>query len=50
VTTLDKHQNLRNSVDFRAVYRTILEDWLGGDLTGVLPHADQFPNLGLIKT
>jgi uncharacterized protein (DUF1501 family) len=50
VTTLDKHQNLRNSVDFRAVYKTILEDWLGGDLTGVLPHADQFPNLGLLKT
>jgi uncharacterized protein (DUF1501 family) len=50
VTTLDKHQNLRNSVDFRAVYKTLLEDWLGGDLTGVLPHADQFPNLGLIKT
>jgi uncharacterized protein (DUF1501 family) len=50
VATLDKQQNLRNSVDFRAVYKTILEDWLGGDLTGVLPNADQFPNLGLIKT
>jgi uncharacterized protein (DUF1501 family) len=50
VTTLDRHQNLRNSVDFRSVYKTILEDWLGGDLTGVLPNASQFSNLGLIKT
>ena len=50
VATLDNHQNLRNSVDFRAVYKTILQDWLGGDLTGVLPNDGQFSNLGLIKT
>jgi uncharacterized protein (DUF1501 family) len=50
VATLDKQQNLRNSVDFRAVYKTILEDWLGGDLTGVLPNAGSFTNLGLLKT
>jgi len=50
VATLDRHQNLRNSVDFRSVYKTILEDWLGGDLTGVLPNESQFANLGLIKT
>src|SRR5918997_839801 len=50
VTTLDKQQNLRNSVDFRSVYKTLLEDWLGGDLDGVLPNASQFTNLGLIKT
>lgn len=49
VATLDKHQNLRNSVDFRSVYKTILEDWLGGDLTGVLPNESQFANLGLLK-
>jgi uncharacterized protein (DUF1501 family) len=50
VATLDKQQNLRNSVDFRSVYKTLLEDWLGGELDGVLPNASQFPNLGLIKT
>ena len=32
VTTLDQQQNLRNSTDFRSVYKTLLEDWLGGDL------------------
>jgi uncharacterized protein (DUF1501 family) len=50
VATLDNRQNLRMSTDFRSVYRTLLEDWLGGDITGVLPNASQFANLGLIKT
>jgi uncharacterized protein (DUF1501 family) len=50
VTTLDNHQNLRMSTDFRSVYKTLLEDWLGGDIGGVLPNAGQFSNLGLIKT
>jgi uncharacterized protein (DUF1501 family) len=49
VTTLDQHQNLRMSTDFRSVYKTLLEDWLGGDISGVLPNAAQFSNLGLIK-
>ena len=49
VTTLDQHQNLRNSTDFRSVYKTLLENWLGGDISGVLPNASSFPNLGLIK-
>jgi uncharacterized protein (DUF1501 family) len=37
------------STDFRSVYKTLLEDWLGGDISGVLPNAGQFSNLGLIK-
>jgi uncharacterized protein (DUF1501 family) len=49
VTTLDQHQNLRNSTDFRSVYKTLLENWLGGDISGVLPNASSFQNLGLIK-
>ncbi len=39
VATLDQQQNLRNSTDFRSVYKTLLEDWLGGDIGGVLPNA-----------
>jgi uncharacterized protein (DUF1501 family) len=50
VTTLDPQQNLRSSTDFRSVYKTLLEDWLGGDLSGVLPGASNFSNLGLIKS
>lgn len=50
VATLDSQQNLRMSTDFRSVYKTLLEDWLGGDIGGVLPNASQFANLGLIRT
>jgi uncharacterized protein (DUF1501 family) len=50
VATLDNQQNLRMSTDFRSVYKTLLEDWLGGDISGVLPNASQFTNLGLIRT
>jgi uncharacterized protein (DUF1501 family) len=50
VATLDNQQNLRMSTDFRSVYKTLLEDWLGGDIGGVLPDAGQFSNLGLIRT
>jgi uncharacterized protein (DUF1501 family) len=49
VVTLDKQQNLRNSTDFRSVYKTLLEDWLGGDIDGVLPDASQFANLGFVR-
>jgi hypothetical protein len=37
------------STDLRSVYKTLLEDWLGGDIGGVLAGAGQFSNLGLIK-
>jgi uncharacterized protein (DUF1501 family) len=40
--TLDEHGNLRSSVDFRAVYRGLLEQWLGVDATGLLPGASGF--------
>jgi uncharacterized protein (DUF1501 family) len=50
VVTLDRSGNLRNTVDFRSIYKSILEDWLGGDLTGVLPNAGSFESLGLVKT
>ena len=50
VVTLDRSGNLRTTVDFRSIYKSVLEDWLGGDLTGVLPNAGSFQNLGLVKT
>ena len=49
MVTLDRSGNLRNTVDFRSIYKSVVEDWLGGDLTGVLPNAGSFQNLGLIK-
>ena len=50
LVTLDRSGNLRTTVDFRSIYKTVLQDWLAGDLTGVLPDAGSFANLGLIKT
>ena len=29
--------NLRVTTDFRSVYQAVLAEWLGGDLSGVLP-------------
>jgi len=34
---LDEDGNLRATVDFRSVYASLLEDWLGGDAERVLP-------------
>jgi uncharacterized protein (DUF1501 family) len=40
--TLDPDGNLRSTVDFRAVYRGLLEQWLQVDPTGLLPGASSF--------
>ena len=42
---LDEHGNLRHTLDFRAVYAAVLEDWLGGDARTVLGRAWQKPRL-----
>jgi uncharacterized protein (DUF1501 family) len=34
---LDDHGNLKIGVDFRSVYAAIIDDWLGGNHTLVLP-------------
>ncbi len=41
---LDRAGNLKVPTDYRSVYQAVLEDWLGGDTTGVLP-AGPFPAL-----
>lgn len=43
-TSLDANGNLKVTTDFRSVYQAVLEEWLGGDLTGVLPNGP-FPAL-----
>lgn len=43
-TSLDNNGNLKVTTDFRSVYQSVLEEWLGGDLTGVLPNGP-FPAL-----
>jgi uncharacterized protein (DUF1501 family) len=41
---LDRVGNLKVPTDFRSVYQAVLTEWLGGDLTGVLPGGP-FPAL-----
>jgi uncharacterized protein (DUF1501 family) len=36
---LDGNGNIVPVTDFRSVYQSVLTEWLGGDLTGVLPNA-----------
>ena len=39
LTDLDKNGDLKMQVDFRAVYATVLEDWLGADATQILGNS-----------
>lgn len=46
---LDENGNLRASSDFRALYSSLLEDWLGADAGAVIPGADRFARLRVIR-
>jgi uncharacterized protein (DUF1501 family) len=46
---LDNHGNLRATVDFRSVYCSLLEQWLGADAGGVIPNARAYQRVGLLK-
>jgi uncharacterized protein (DUF1501 family) len=49
LTSLDANGNLRENVDFRAVYSSLLEQWFGHDAASVIPGAGQFARYQLIK-
>ena len=42
LATLDGQGNLRNTSDFRHVYKHVVQDWLGVDATGIIPDAARF--------
>jgi uncharacterized protein (DUF1501 family) len=48
-TGLDRQGNLRATSDFRGVYASILEQWLGQDAAAVIPKAASFARLPLLK-
>ena len=45
---LDDHGNLPVSVDFRRVYCSLIEQWLGTDAGAIIPNASAFGRLGLV--
>ena len=46
---LDRHGNLAVTIDFRRVYASLLEQWLGTDATEVIPNAAAFGRVGLVR-
>ena len=49
LATLDAQQNLRSTADFRAMYCSLLEQWLGYDAAAVIPNAGSFARPTLVK-
>jgi uncharacterized protein (DUF1501 family) len=50
VASLDQYGNLLTTVDYRAVYCSLLEQWFGVDSTGIITNASHFPRPTLIKS
>jgi uncharacterized protein (DUF1501 family) len=46
---LDDDGNLRASVDYRSVYCSVLEQWLGTDAAAVVPKAKSFARVPLLR-
>ncbi|HEX2234049.1 MAG TPA: DUF1501 domain-containing protein, partial [Thermoleophilaceae bacterium] len=49
LATLDSGQNLRSTSDFRALYCSLLEQWLGTDAAPIIPGANAFDRPQVVK-
>ena len=49
LATLDEDDNLRHTTDFRAVYCSLLEQWMGVDAAGIIPGASGFARPALVR-
>ena len=49
ITRLDQHGNLAVTVDFRRVYASLLEGWLGTPADAVLPGAASYGRVALVS-
>jgi uncharacterized protein (DUF1501 family) len=45
----DEHDNLQVTIDFRRVYSSLLEQWLGTDASAVIPNAGGFGRVALVR-
>jgi uncharacterized protein (DUF1501 family) len=46
---LDDDGNLKATVDYRSVYCSVLEQWLGTDAAAIVPHAGSFARVPLLR-
>ena len=46
---LDPQGNLKVTADFRGVYASLIEQWLGTSADGIIPDAASFPRVSLVK-
>ncbi len=46
---LDRNGNLVDTADFRALYSTLLEQWLKTDAVGIIPGAAKLPRYSLVR-
>ncbi len=46
---LDDDGNLKATVDYRSVYCSVLEQWLGTDAAPIVPHAGSFARVPLLR-
>jgi uncharacterized protein (DUF1501 family) len=46
---LDANGNLRENVDFRGVYCSLLEQWFGQDAGAVIPGAGRFARYEVVR-
>ncbi|MSO40446.1 MAG: DUF1501 domain-containing protein [Solirubrobacterales bacterium] len=49
LASLDEDDNLVHTTDFRSLYSSLLEQWLGVDAGPIIPGADGFPRYALLK-
>ncbi len=49
LTDLDVNGNQRENIDYRSVYCSLLEQWLGQDAGAVIPRANAFQRYQLLK-
>jgi len=49
LSALDGEENLRVTVDFRRVYASLIEQWLGTPAADVIPNAGAFGRVQLVR-
>jgi uncharacterized protein (DUF1501 family) len=46
---LDRDGNLKATVDYRSVYTSVLEQWLGQDASPIIERAGSFQRIPILK-